>query len=221
MTGIIQRYCSTLVLLLLLFGGSAGAQTADLSPEAAQVEAANRLVKQATDALWAARLAAQRAATAQAATAQIALLPPAQHTTEVTIPSEIRDAVLSLCGILITAGIGTGLTWMRAHFAFMKEAGANAAITSSAQGFGALLEQALAKHGKSLSSVEISDPTVAMFARKLISSYPEWGPLVGLTQDIAERKVLGGAIVQSTAPLVPTKLEVVVPKPDESPPLYE
>ncbi len=178
MAGIRQCCCGA--LLLLLFGGAAGAQTADVSPEAAQVEAANRLVKQATDALWAARLAAQRAATAQAATTQAStdqmlktafVLPAsALQTTEVTIPSEIRDAVLSLCGILITAGIGAGLTWMRAHFAFMKEAGANAAITSSAQGLGALLEQALAKQGKSLSSVEVSDPTVAVFARKLISS---------------------------------------------------
>lgn len=200
------------LLLLLLFGGAAGAQTAEPSPEAAQLEAANRLVKQATDALALAQRAAQRVATNQA------VIPPPPPRTEITIPSEIRDAVLSLCGILITAGIGAGLTWMRAHFAFMKEAGANAAITSSAQGLGALLEQALVKQGKSLATVDVSDPTVAAFARKLVTSYPEWGPLVGLTQDIAERKVLGGAIEQSTAPLTVAKPDIV---PNESPPLYE
>lgn len=128
----------------------------------------------------------------------------------IVIPAEIRDAVLSLCGILITAGIGAGLTWMRAHFAFMKEAGANAAITSSAQGLGALLEQELAKHGASLSTVSVNDPTVAAFAQKLIASYPEWGPLVGLTPDVAARKVLGGAIEQSVVPIVPAPTVTVV-----------
>lgn len=147
----------------------------------------------------------------------IAVVPAPQT---ISIPAEVRDAVLSLCGIIITAAIGAALAWMRQHFAFMKEAGANAAITSSAQGLGALLEQELARRGASLSQVTVNDPTVAAFAQKLIASYPEWGPLVGLTPDVAARKVLGGAIEQSVVPLIPsgTKTEVVAvlkPVPDE------
>ncbi len=148
---------------------------------------------------------------ATAAVPSIAVVPAPQV---ISIPAEVRDAVLSLCSVLITAGIGAGLTWMRAHFAFMKEAGANAAITNSANSLGALLEQELAKHGASLSTVSVNDPTVAAFAQKLIASYPEWGPLVGLTPDIAARKVLGGAIEQSAVPLaLAPPVAVVQPAP--------
>jgi hypothetical protein len=204
----------TMILRVLLFlvPVIAWAQPAPTSPviatplpdpvtDARTAQAASML-RQAQAALAAAQAAAQQAAMS----AQ-----PARAPEVVTIPAEVRDALLSLCSLLITAGIGVGLAWMRSHLAFMKEAGANAAITSSAQGLGALLEQALAKQGKSLSTVDISDPMIADAARKLIAGYPEWGPLVGLTQDIAERKVLGGAIQQSVAAIVPAPTVAVVP----------
>lgn len=152
--------------------------------------------------------APQAAAPPAPPTPAIAVVPAPQT---ITIPAEVRDAVISLCSLLITAGIGVALTWMRSHFAFMKEAGANAAITSSAQGLGALLEQELAKQGKSLSSVSISDPNVAAAAQRLIAAFPEWGPLIGLTPDIAERKVLAGAIQQSVAPIVPAPVVIAPP----------
>lgn len=177
------------------------------------------------------QMAAQAASPAPAASVAPAATPTVTVTapiptvtvtapTTVTIPAEIRDAIVSLCGILITAGIAAGLAWMRSHFAFMKEVEINATITSSAEALGGLLEQALAKQGKSLSSVDISDPIVAATAQKLLAAYPEWGPIVGLTQDIAERKVLGSAIVQSTAPIVPAPTVTVV-VPPEPPPIVE
>lgn len=130
--------------------------------------------------------------------------------TTVNIPADIREWILSLCGILITGAIGWSLTWMRAHFKFMQEVGANATITASATGFGALLEKELATQGKSLATVDVNNPTVAHFAQLLIDSYPEWGPIVGLTPEIAKRKVLNGGLVQSNIPIdVPPTIEIV------------
>lgn len=197
------------------------ARNAGGKPTAAMLASEAAAVKQAVDEALAKPAPAPLAAppapamAIPAPAAAIPAPPPVVVTapTEVSIPQEVKDLIVSFCSLLITAGLAAGLAWMRAHLAFMKEAAANQAVTAGANGFGALLEQELAKQGKSLSSVSISDPTVAAFAQKLLAAYPEWGPLVGLTPDVAERKVLAGALQQSTAPLVVAAVAPIPPPP--------
>lgn len=133
-----------------------------------------------------------------------------------SVPPEIVIALWTLVGTIILAATGAVTAWIKSHTEtvqhnkIIEQVGANEAINNAQKTQGALVELSLAKQGRSLSGVDVSDPVVQSSAQTLRASFPEWGQMVGLTQDIAARKVLGSAIEQSAVPLVPAAAVAVV-----------
>lgn len=158
--------------------------------------------------------------------------PPPPPPPVVTIPAEVRDWLVSLACLLITTAVGIALTWLRTHLSFMRDVGANAMVTASAEGFAGLLVQAVRKRGGQINELNVNSPEVAAFAQKIINSYPASQKQLNMTQDQAAGLVLKGAakldearpieVVTSTVlppiPPVPTEPEHT-PNPAENTPV--
>lgn len=157
------------------------------------------------------------------APAQVIAL-PAPPPPAASIPADIRDLIVSVGVPFLMAVAGFALKWQREHQQAMqqigdvqKKAAANSSIDSSSIGLGAMLEKELIARGRTLASVDVNSPEVAHLGQMLMDAYPQWAPLVGLTLDIAKRKVLTGGLRQSVTPLLPPPVVPVAIVPSAEP----
>lgn len=107
-----------------------------------------------------------------------------------TLADQVKDDLVSLASVLISAMIGVGLTWMRSHMTIMQTATMNDAVTKSANGFGALLVQAMQQRGGSLASLNAHSPEVSSLANSLMGSYPKFTSALGMSQEKAGSVIL-------------------------------
>lgn len=149
---------------------------------------------------------------------------PAPPPPAASIPADIRDLIVSVGVPFLMAVAGFALKWQREHQQAMqqvgdvqKKAAANSSIDSSSIGLGAMLEKELIARGRTLASVDVNSPEVAHLGQMLMDAYPQWAPLVGLTLDIAKRKVLTGGLRQSVTPLLPPPVVPVAIVPSAEP----
>jgi hypothetical protein len=103
---------------------------------------------------------------------------------------------------------------MRSHLAFMQNIGMNQQVTASAEGFGALLVQDLKRHGVP-ATLDLHDPQVAAFTRKVFDNYPAYTAALGITPDKVAALVLKGAakVLPPTADPAPTKPVIITQAP--------
>lgn len=103
----------------------------------------------------------------------------------------VKDGLVSLSSILISAMIGIGLTWMRSHMTIMQTAAANDALTKSATGFGAMLVQSMQQRGASIAMLSAHSPEVSSLANSLIAELsPKFTMRLGLSQERAGSSIL-------------------------------
>lgn len=140
--------------------------------------------------------------------------------TKLSIPAQVRDDLMSAMTLIITGLIATGLAWMRSHLSFMRDLGMNQQITASAEGFGALLVQGLKQQGVP-TTVDINNPQVAAFTRKVLDGYPAYVAQLGMTPEKISTLILKGAakVLPATdpAPAVPVAVQVPQPVPVMAP----
>lgn len=177
----------------------------------AQVRAAIAM-QQAASALQAAMAGLQKASPA----APVAQPTAAPAATTVAVPAALRDDLVSFAAVLIPGLIGLGLTWMRTHLRVMQDAAMNDTITKSANGFGALLVQAVQQRGGSVASLNVHSPEVASLANSLVSGYPKFTTSLGITGEKAASIILKEAAKfteTATAPAVVDPVPTAEPKP--------
>lgn len=97
----------------------------------------------------------------------------------------VKDGLVSLSSILISAMIGVGLTWMRSHMTIMQTAAMNDAVTKSATGFGAMLVQSMQQRGASIAMLSAHSPEVSSLANSLIGSFPKFTSKLGMSAEKA------------------------------------
>jgi hypothetical protein len=112
--------------------------------------------------------------------------------TKVSIPAQIQADLMSLASILITVMTGVALNWMRSHLAFMKNIAMNQEVTTSAEGFGALLVQQLKQQGVP-ATLDIRNPQVAALTQKVFNNYQGYTAALGITPDKVATLILKGA----------------------------
>lgn len=205
-----------LLLVFVLFAAPAiAADVGQPPPDAkAKLDQARAAVSQAMAAIQAAADAHQAEAdlaASQPSTApivipapQVTVLPPAAL---VSIPAQVRDALVSAGALLIPGMVGIGLAWMRSHLKFMRNVGMNQQITASAEGFGALLVQDLKQQGLP-ATINIRNSQVAAFTQRVIDGYPEYVAATGITPDKVATLILKGAakVLPPTDPQAPSPL---------------
>lgn len=177
----------------------------------AQVRAAIAM-QQAANALQAAMAGLQKASP-PAPVAQPTAAPAA---TTVAVPAALRDDLVSFAAVLIPGLIGLGLTWMRTHLRVMQDAAMNDTITKSANGFGALLVQAVQQRGGTVASLNVHSPEVASLANSLVSGYPKFTASLGITGEKAASIILKEAAKfteTAPAPAVVDPVPAAEPKP--------
>lgn len=133
--------------------------------------------------------------------------------TKLSIPAQIQTDLISLASILITGMVGIGLAWMRSHLAFMQNVGMNQQVTTSAEGFGALLVQQLKQQGVP-ATLDVNNPQVAKFAKQVFDGYPAYTAALGITPDKVATLILKGAakVLPPTDP-IPVKPVVITQAP--------
>jgi hypothetical protein len=129
--------------------------------------------------------------------------------TKLSIPAQIQTDLISLASVLITGMVGIGLAWMRSHLAFMKNIGMNQEVTTSAEGFGALLVQQLKQQGIP-ATLDIRNPQIAAFTQNVLNNYPAYVAALGITPDKVATLILKGAakVLPPTDP-APTKPVII------------
>jgi hypothetical protein len=129
--------------------------------------------------------------------------------TKLSIPAQIQTDLISLASVLITGMVGIGLAWMRSHLAFMKNIGMNQEVTTSAEGFGALLVQQLKQQGIP-ATLDIRNPQVAALTQKVFDNYQGYTAALGITPDKVATLILKGAakVLPPTDP-APTKPVII------------
>lgn len=137
--------------------------------------------------------------------------------TKLSIPAQIQTDLISLASVLITAMVGFGLNWMRSHLAFMKNIAMNQEVTTSAEGFGALLVQQLKQQGIP-ATLDIHSPHVAEITQKVLDNYSGYVAALGITPDKVATLILKGAakVLPPTDP-VPTKPVIITQAPPPIP----
>lgn len=137
--------------------------------------------------------------------------------TKLSIPAQIQTDLISLASILITGMVSVGLAWMRSHLTFMKNIAMNQEVTTSAEGFGALLVQQLKQQGVP-ATIDINNPQVAAFTQKVFDNYQGYTAALGITPDKVATLILKGAakVLPPTDP-VPTKPVIITQAPQPIP----
>ena len=125
---------------------------------------------------------------------------PVVVSTEVSIPSEIRDGLISVASILIPAMFAISLSWMRKHLKIMQEVGMNQSITESANGFAALLVNKMRKEGESINTIDVRSPQVASYVTTLLANYPDFATALKLTPDKASILISKGVAAIANVP---------------------
>jgi hypothetical protein len=134
--------------------------------------------------------------------------------TKLSIPAQIQTDLISLASILITGMVSVGLAWMRSHLTFMKNIAMNQEVTTSAEGFGALLVQRLKQQGIP-ATLDIRNPQVAEITQKVLDNYSGYVAALGITPDKVATLILKGAakVLPPTADPAPTKPVIITQAP--------
>jgi hypothetical protein len=137
--------------------------------------------------------------------------------TKLSIPAQIQTDLISLASVLITGMVGVGLAWMRSHLAFMQNVAMNQEVTTSAEGFGALLVQQIKQQGIP-ATLDIHSPHVAEITQKVLDNYSGYVAALGITPDKVATLILKGAakVLPPTDP-VPTKPVIITQAPQPIP----
>lgn len=162
-----------ILFLFMLLPSFAHAQTVD----PAQANAAI-VLQRAQTALKDALAQSQPVAAVPIQTAPVAV-------TASSTEDRVKDGLVSLSSILISAMIGVGLTWMRSHMTIMQTAAMNDAVTKSATGFGAMLVQSMQQRGASIAMLSAHSPEVSSLANSLIGSFPKFTSKLGMSAEKA------------------------------------
>lgn len=195
----------TVFALLVMVPFVAHAQTAPADPAKAGAEI---VLQKAQAAVKDAQAQPQQSVTQPAPTPVQAVPTPISVVAVASTPTiadQVKDDLVSLASILIPAMIGVGLTWMRSHLTIMQTAAMNDAVTKSANGFGALLVQAMQQRGGSIAALNAHSPEVSSLANSLIGNFPQFTSKLGMSAEKAGSVILKEAAkisVGSASPLV-------------------
>lgn len=105
-------------------------------------------------------------------------------------------AVLApVAAALVAHAVVAIMAWLRSrtHWKILEDARMNDELTAAAQRFAAAVLSDVQKRGDSIHEVNVGNPLVASFARRIIHSYPEFTRRLGMTPQTAAAYILDEA----------------------------